>query len=192
MHLGAERFVHGQQNVVHDQIAVARMVRDERKFIRMEPEIQRVHHAARCRNAEVALEMRRVVPHQRRHAITPVHPREFECPCQPPRPAIHVAVRAARERAVRAARNNLDSVRSSFPARSSMGTSVSGKSIIVPRIGSPPKGTRAHPTTNRASHAAAHGRPRDADASCHWQWLTAGSSCSKMLLSCWGARFSPE
>ena len=68
-HLGPELLEERQQNVVDDEEAVARVVRDPRDLAGREAEIQRVHHAARRGDPEVALEVRVVIPTKRRDAV---------------------------------------------------------------------------------------------------------------------------
>ena len=148
MHLSAERLVHRQQHIVHNQVAVARVVRGKHKFVRMQPQIQRVHHSARHRNAEITFQVRRVVPHQSRHPVAPADSRELQPARQPPRPAIHVAVGAARDRAVRPPRNNLDPAEE-FPRALENRHERQRKIHHRSAHESPPKRTCAHPTTNR-------------------------------------------
>ena len=58
-----------QQDVVDDEEAVLGVVRDPADLVGRKPQVQRVHHAARRRNAEIAFEVRVVVPAQRRDAV---------------------------------------------------------------------------------------------------------------------------
>ena len=61
--------VQRQQHVVDDQEAVLGVVGDPADLVGREAQVQRVHHAAGGRDAEVALEVRVVVPAQRRDAL---------------------------------------------------------------------------------------------------------------------------
>ena len=61
--------VQRQQDVVDDQEAVLRVGGDPAELVGRQPQVQRVHHAAGRRNAEVALQVRMVVPAQRGHAV---------------------------------------------------------------------------------------------------------------------------
>src|SRR5580700_583557 len=69
MNLRAERFVDWEENVVDDQIAIARVVHDIGKLAGVQPKIQRMKDAAGGRDAEISFEMRRMIPHQRRDAV---------------------------------------------------------------------------------------------------------------------------
>ena len=61
--------VQRQQDVVDDEEAVLRVGGDPAELVGRQPQVQRVHHAAGSRNAEVALQVRMVVPAQRGHAV---------------------------------------------------------------------------------------------------------------------------
>ena len=67
--LVGELAVERQQDVVDDQEAVLGVGGDPADLVRRQAQVQRVHHAAGGRNAEVALEVGVVVPAQRRDAI---------------------------------------------------------------------------------------------------------------------------
>ena len=58
-----------QQHVVDDDEAVLRVGGDPAQLVGRKAQVQRVHHAARGRNAEVALEVRVMVPAQRGDAL---------------------------------------------------------------------------------------------------------------------------
>ena len=60
--LVGELAIERQQDVVDDQEAVFGVVRDPADLVGREAQVQRVHHAARGRDAEVALEVGVVVP----------------------------------------------------------------------------------------------------------------------------------
>jgi hypothetical protein len=57
------------QHLVDDEHAVARMARDVRVVVRVQPEIHRVRHEPARRCPDVRLEVLVVVPHERRHAV---------------------------------------------------------------------------------------------------------------------------
>ena len=61
--------VQRQQHVVDHEEAVVGVGGDETQFVGCQAQVQRVHHAAGGRNAEVALQVRVVVPGQRGHAL---------------------------------------------------------------------------------------------------------------------------
>jgi hypothetical protein len=61
--------VQRQQDVVDDQEAVLRVGGDPADLLGRQAQVQRVHHAAGRRDAEVALQVRMVVPAQRGHAV---------------------------------------------------------------------------------------------------------------------------
>jgi hypothetical protein len=69
LHLGAELCQQRQQHVVDDNKTVLRVVGDIGDVVRREPQVERVHDAARRRNAEVAFEVRVMVPRQRRDPV---------------------------------------------------------------------------------------------------------------------------
>ena len=54
LHFRHELFQHRQQHIVHDQETVLRVVGDLGDFVRMQAQVQRMQHAARGGNAEVA------------------------------------------------------------------------------------------------------------------------------------------
>jgi hypothetical protein len=58
VNLLAERLVYRKEDVVDDQIAVSRVVRDEGKFAGMETKVQGVKNSAASRYAEISFEMR--------------------------------------------------------------------------------------------------------------------------------------
>ena len=64
-----ELLVERQQDVVDDEEAVLGMAGDPADLVGRKAQVQRVHHPARRRNAEIALEMRVVVPAQRGDAV---------------------------------------------------------------------------------------------------------------------------
>ena len=59
MNLLAEGFVDRQQNVVNDQVTIARMICDVGEFGGMQAEIERMKNAAGSGDAEVGFEVRR-------------------------------------------------------------------------------------------------------------------------------------
>src|SRR5262249_9370550 len=80
---------------------IARVLRDVRELARVQAEVQRVEHEARARNAEVALEMRVVVPAQRRDAVAALEPEPLERDRELLRAPRQIAVRVAVEGPVR-------------------------------------------------------------------------------------------
>ena len=67
--LGRELAIERQQDVVDDEEAVVGVARDPADLVGREAQVERVHDAAGGRDAEVALEVRVVVPGQRRDAV---------------------------------------------------------------------------------------------------------------------------
>ena len=49
---------------------IAGVRRDVRQLVKVEPNVERVEDRARARHPEVRLEMTKVVPAERRHAVT--------------------------------------------------------------------------------------------------------------------------
>jgi hypothetical protein len=66
--------VQRQQHVVDDQEAVLRVGGDPADFVGRQAQVQRVHHPAGGRDAEITLQVRMVVPAQGGHAITLLQP----------------------------------------------------------------------------------------------------------------------
>ncbi len=50
------------------------MVRDVGDVVRVQPQVERVHHGAGARNREVRLQVRMVIPHERAHALAALEP----------------------------------------------------------------------------------------------------------------------
>ena len=106
MHLRANRFVDGKEDVVNDQIAIARVVSDVSKLVGMQPKIQRMEHATGSRYAEVCFEMRRMIPHQRGDAVASSKSGQFQSASQASSASIDRAIIRASDRAVGPARND--------------------------------------------------------------------------------------
>jgi hypothetical protein len=83
------------------------VVHDERDVVREQAQIEVVHHCARCGNAEVALEMRIVVPHQRGHAVAGLDACLHQHLGERLGAAVEVCVGVAVQRLVRQARDDL-------------------------------------------------------------------------------------
>ncbi len=73
--LAADLLEERQQDVVDDEEAVLGVIRDPGDVVWREPQVERVHHAARRRDAEIALQVGVMVPAQRRHALALLQPR---------------------------------------------------------------------------------------------------------------------
>jgi transglutaminase-like putative cysteine protease len=73
--LALELLVERQQDVVEHEEPVLRVRRDPADVVGRKAQVQRVHHPARRRDAEVALQVRVVVPAQRRHPVALLQPR---------------------------------------------------------------------------------------------------------------------
>jgi uncharacterized protein Yka (UPF0111/DUF47 family) len=56
--------------MIDDENAIACVLGDVRKLVDMQAQVQRVKHCAGRRNSEVRLEMPKMVPAERRDAIT--------------------------------------------------------------------------------------------------------------------------
>ena len=105
--LGPDLLEQRQQHVVHDHEAVARVVGDIGDVVRMQPEVERVQHAAGAGDAEVALLMRVVVPHHGGHRIAPFETRACQCRGELAGAPVEVAVVVAVQRLVRQAGDDL-------------------------------------------------------------------------------------
>jgi len=64
-------------------------------FLRRQPQIQRMNHAAACGNAEIRLDMRIVVPHQSGDAISPLETRFLQGFREAARSAVYICISAA-------------------------------------------------------------------------------------------------
>ena len=73
-HLPVQR----QQHVVDDQEAILRVGSDPADFVGRQAQVQGVHHAARCRDAEVALQVGVVVPAQGGDAVALLQPQRLQ------------------------------------------------------------------------------------------------------------------
>ena len=102
----AEFFVNGQQHVIDNQKAVARMVRNEGNFVRVEAQIQRVQDAASHRHPEISLHVRGMIPQKRGHAVAAPQAEPGERIRQAARAAVKISPRGASRRPVRPARDD--------------------------------------------------------------------------------------
>ena len=83
------------------------MVDDVSNVVRMQPQIQRMQHPARARDAEVGFQMRIVVPHQRRHAIAFFHAELLQRRTQRTRPPVKIRIPMTMQRSIWQARHDL-------------------------------------------------------------------------------------
>jgi hypothetical protein len=104
----AEALVRGPENVIDDQKAVARMAGDVGDLIGMQAQVQRMNHAARQWHPEIRFEVRRVTPHERRHAVAAREARLLKRSCEPANALFERGIFDSGKRAVRTAGNNLD------------------------------------------------------------------------------------
>ena len=95
-----------QQHVIDDQEAVAGVVRDIGDIVGMQAQVQRVQHAAGAGHREVRLEVRVVVPHQRRHALAALQAQLLQCAAERERAAVEIGVAIAMQAAVGQARDD--------------------------------------------------------------------------------------
>ena len=91
----------GSRHVVDDDEAILGMVRDPRDLLRREPQVERVHHAARGGDAEIAFEVRVVIPAERRDAIALLQSGGEQRGCELARAAIEIREAIAMQRLVR-------------------------------------------------------------------------------------------
>ena len=173
--------VERQQHVVDDQEAVLGIVRDPADLVGRQAQVQRVHHAAGRRDAEVALEVRVVVPAQRGDALAVLQAELLQGRSQRARASVVLGVGVRAQRLVRQARDDRVVSEQIVPARSSKWLSDSGTFIIVdfiarssrvrsnivgsgpasawrrapepPRLPSSPRARRAAPTSRPASRS---------------------------------------
>src|SRR3984893_6116195 len=108
MDMRTERLEHWQQNIVQEKVAVSTVDHDIRELLCVQTKVQRAQHAACHRDPELTLEVRRMVPHERRYTIGRHDPRQFERASQAARAVVEVAIPAAGDRTVRPARYDLD------------------------------------------------------------------------------------
>ena len=105
---GAELVEQRQEHVVDDEEAVLRVRRDVGKVVGREAQVERVHHAAGERRAEVRLQVRRVVPHEGGDPVALAHPCVQERAGQGARATDHRAPGRAVQRPVGLARDHFD------------------------------------------------------------------------------------
>ena len=71
--------VQRQQHVVNDQHPVAGVAGDPADLVRRQPDVERVHHCAGRRDAEITLQVRMVVPAQRRDPVAFFDAQRLQC-----------------------------------------------------------------------------------------------------------------
>src|SRR3954462_161424 len=81
-----------QEDAIHDDDAVASVVRDVRQLLRAQPDVERVHDRAHARHGETRLDMLMVIPAERRDAVATPHARVLERASQLPRSPEQLAV----------------------------------------------------------------------------------------------------
>src|SRR5690349_8775543 len=70
LYLVAELLIQRQQHVIDNEKAVLRVIDDEGQFLRVQPKIERVDHAAGGRHAEVGFQMGVVVPAESAYTVS--------------------------------------------------------------------------------------------------------------------------
>jgi len=107
-HARADLLPERQQHLVHQEEAIVRVPHDERQLLGREAEVQRVHHASGQWHAEVGLEVRGVVPHQRGHPVAGAEACSRQCLGQRPCPPRDLPVAGPVQRAIRQPRHHGD------------------------------------------------------------------------------------
>ena len=127
LYLVLELFKQRQQNVIHNQKAVLRVVHNECQLLRMQSKIECVHHAACAWDAKVSFQMRRMVPAKRRYAIARLQPRMVQRFRQRLRPPIEIQIAITLQATIGTAGNNFNR-RVSFG--NSLQDSLQGERVI--------------------------------------------------------------
>src|SRR5579863_2037865 len=125
------------------------MVGDECDLVGMKPQIQRVHHSARERHAEVRFEVSAVIPHQCRDAVAAAQPSSLERRRELFPPAIQIPVCIAADAAVWPARSNLAIAKKLARALENV---VHRQGEIHHRSAHTPSRTKSLPAESRASY----------------------------------------
>ena len=107
VHLVPDLLEGRQQDVVHDEKSIPGVVDDVRELVRMQPEVERVDHAADGRHAEIRFEVSKVVPHQRRDAIAGLEAGVLQDSRERTRSTVEVRVGVAMRGVVRPLRDDL-------------------------------------------------------------------------------------
>jgi hypothetical protein len=105
--LPGELAIERQQDVVDDEEAVLGVGRDPADLVGREAQVERVHDAAGSRDAEIALEVRVVVPGERRDAIALLQAEALQGGGEPARAPVVLAVAVRSQRLVGQARDDL-------------------------------------------------------------------------------------
>ncbi len=133
-HAGAEFFKRRQQYVVNDQEPVLSVINDGRELVRVQAQVQRVKDSARARHAEERFEMAGMIPHHGSDAVARSQAKFGHRIGKSPRASVESAVGASAAMERSGLRETISTRWKSFPARSRIAGSVSGKSIMVPRM----------------------------------------------------------
>ena len=96
-----------QQHIVHHQKAVFRVIGDPGDFVRCQAQIQGVHHPACSGYAEIALQVRMVVPTERGHPVARLQAQVQQGLAQFAGPGVKRAIAMAAQRFVGQTRDDL-------------------------------------------------------------------------------------
>ena len=107
LHLRAEAFPERPEHVVEDHHRIVGVIDDVRDVLHREPRIERVQDGAAEGDSEVRLQMTAVVPGERRDAVARLHAQPRERVGELLRAAMEFAIRAALDRPVRPAPDDL-------------------------------------------------------------------------------------
>ena len=108
LYLVAELLKQRQQHVIDDEKAVVRMIDDEGQLLRMQPQIERVYHAAGGRYAEIGFQVHVVVPAQSANTVSRSQPCTMQRFRQRLDAAVKIQIRVTVQAAVRQAGNDLN------------------------------------------------------------------------------------
>src|ERR1043166_4792449 len=108
LYLVTEPLIQRQQHVIDDEKTVLRVIDDESQLLRVQPKIERVHHAAGGGHAEVGFKMGVVVPAESAYAVSGLQPGAMQRFSKRLGAAVKIHIRVTVQAAIREAGDDLN------------------------------------------------------------------------------------